>query len=194
MLAAALTLAALAGAFQFVSADRTKFQAIGTVSLSSVLSPVHNPYQRGQFLGDLPQVLRTAITGPASRANFAAAGDAGYEVNVGTASVAPYTDQIGTGNLMRVSSVADSPDLAVHSAQAVIDGMVSELAAWQSAADVPSRSDVRIAETATPVAVPITGRKARAEAMLIALALLLWYLLDRALGRGPAPRVTARPT
>jgi hypothetical protein len=132
-----------------------------------------------------------AITGPASRANFAAAGDAGYEVNVGTASVAPYTDQTGNGNLMRVSSVADSPDLAVHSAQAVIDGMVSELAAWQSAADAPSRSDVRIAETATPIAVPITGRKARAEAMLIALALLLWYLLDRALCRGRLARYRA---
>ena len=184
VLAAALTLAAVAGAFQFVTADRTKFQAIGTVSLSSASSPVHNPYQRAPFLGDLPLVLRTAITGPASRAGFAAAGDAGYEVNIGTASVAPYTDQAGTGNLMRVSSVADSADLAAHTAQAVIDGMVSQLAAWQDAAGVPRPADIRISETTTPTAVPISGRKVRAEAMLIALALLLWYLLDRALVRG----------
>ena len=94
---------------------------------------------------------------------------------------------------MRVSSVADSADQAARTAQAVIDGMVSQLAAWQDAAGVPRPADIRISETTPPTAVPISGRKVRAEAMLIALALLLWYLLDRRSCPGVGPRLIVLP-
>ena len=169
------------------------YQSGGALILQGPEITAENPYLYSPSL-DIPStILQRVVQSEETRDRLRAAGHtAGYTVAAGEGSLAPYTDKVGAGSIIRVLAVSDDAAQAIGTRDAVIAELQREVTTMQAEAGGPRaqwfRSRVLVAP---PAPAWLHGSSKRAYLMILLLMLFLARVL---LMRDQVRRALQQPT
>lgn len=147
---------------------------------------VANPYAGGgRYLGDFPALLARSLTSEPQRAALRAQGyTANYEIAIGSGSLEPGTDVIGTGDVVQIHADASRPEQALGTFNVVVTQFKSRLSEWQEQYKVAPGALIRIQTSFLPTFASVEPPSThRAQAATLALMLGLWFVIDARLRR-----------
>ncbi len=159
------------------------YEALGTVELSNKPVPDKNIFYTPLYLGDVAALVSDTVKSTATRERFAAEGfSARYEIARGDGSLMPVTDVMGTGDVLRIASRSQDPELATRTTQHAMDEIEILLTQWQTAANANPNLYVHAQVSIGPDTYPLSLSKRRSEVMIVLLGILFcvasWRVVD----------------
>jgi hypothetical protein len=194
-----LVLLALVSTLTSVRRTAPQFESLGRMVLAGPAGPNANVFDNSRYLGDFAAVLQRSVAGPDTQLKFKQAGlDDNYNIAIGTGSLAPGTDIVGTGAVISVNDISSSPALASATCNAVLALLTADLVNWQNAVAVPVDQRIHIQLSFPPPApVELADSRKRAEVVSVVVALCVGLALQRLIGfwlrRNPRGRALLEP-
>lgn len=152
---------------------RPAYSAETTVAVAVPPQPGDNIYFAKRDTTGVTDLLLRVLQSPETRAALAARGVADYEVAIGGGSLAPHTDRLGYGDVMRAAATASTPAAAADDADAVGSEIGTVLRNLQADPRIPAALKVAVVSSTTPVVSertvhPVVGLAASAVLGLLA--------------------------
>jgi hypothetical protein len=129
---------------------RPAYMAAASVVVAVPPQPGDNIYFAKRDTTGVTDILLRVLASPATRAELAADGVTDYQVALGGGSLAPYTDRLGYGDVMRVAATAATPERAAADATAVGRKIGSVLRELQAGRGIPTSQKVDTVSSTSP--------------------------------------------
>jgi hypothetical protein len=175
----AATVLAAGGAFAFDA--RPGYDAEATLALAVPPRDGQNIYYAKLDTTGVSNVVYAVVTDERVRDRLAAEGYGGYQVAIGSGSLAPHTDVLGYGDVLRVGAIADDAGHARATVDAVIDQVQATLDELQGDPRIPDVLKVAVVESSAPQVAVLTAHLPIGIAGAAGLALLLALPVSTAL-------------
>jgi hypothetical protein len=178
-----LAAAVLAGGGAFALGARPGYDAEASLALAVPPRDGQNIYYAKLDTTGVSNVVYAVVTDERVRDRLAAEGYGDYEVAIGGGSLAPRTDVLGYGDVLRVGAVAADPRRATQTVRAVIREIQAALDSLQGDPRIPEVLKVAVVESSAPQVAVLSVHPPLGVAGAAGLAVLLSTALSAALRR-----------